>query len=219
MLSDRLAIARCLHNLANVVKVRGDYPLARCALGEATDIFEELGDRSGAAWSINQQGDIERAAGDLAAARGLYERALSAFREAGDPWGSARSLTDLGYIDCEQGDHLAAHAAYREALEILAILGHRRGRARALEGYACLALSQGHPARALMLAAAAAHLRQLISAPLPQAEQSKLDRTLLPAWKSLSEPEGKGAWAEGSAMSLEKAMQYSLEEPGSVTSG
>jgi tetratricopeptide (TPR) repeat protein len=219
MLSDRLAIARCLHNLANVVKVRGDYPLARRALGEATDIFEELGDRSGAAWSINQQGDIERAAGDLAAARGLYERALSAFREAGDPWGSARSLTDLGYIDCEQGDHLAAHAAYREALEIFAILGHQRGMARALEGYACLALAQGHPARALTLAAAAAHLRQLISAPLPQAEQSKLDRTLLPAWKSLSEPEGKGAWAEGSAMSLEKAMQYSLEEPESVTSG
>jgi hypothetical protein len=114
---------------------------------------------------------------------------------------------------------LAAHAAYREALEIFAILGHRRGMARALEGYACLALAQGHPARALTLAAAAAHLRQLISAPLPQAEQSKLDRTLLPAWKSLSEPEGKGAWAEGSAMSLEKAMRYSLEEPGSVTSG
>jgi tetratricopeptide (TPR) repeat protein len=87
MLSDRLAIARCLHNLANVVEVLGDYPLARWALGEATGIFEELVDRSGAAWSINQQGDIERAAGDLAAARGLYERALSAFREAGDPLG------------------------------------------------------------------------------------------------------------------------------------
>jgi hypothetical protein len=121
----------------------------------------------------------------------LYERELSAFREAGDPWGSARSLTDLGYIDCEQGDHLAAYAAYREALEIFAILGHRRGMARALEGYACLALAQGHPARALTLAAAAAHLRQLISAPLPRAEQSKLDRTLLPAWKSLSEPKAR----------------------------
>ena len=219
MLSDRLAIARCLHNLANVVKVRGDYPRARWALREATDIFEELGDRSGAAWSINQQGDIARAQGDMAAARELYQRALSAFREAGDPWGSARSLTDLAYIDCEQGDHLAAHAAYREALEIFAGLGHRRGMARALEGSACLALAQGHAARALKLAAAAAHLRQLISAPLPQAEQSKLDQTLLPAWESLSEAEGKRAWAEGSAMSLEKAIQYSLEEPESAISG
>ena len=219
MLSDRLAIARCLHNLANVVKGRGDYPRARWALREATEIFEELGDRTGAAWSINQQGDIARAQGEIAAARGLYQRALAAFREAGDPWGSARSLTDSAYIDCEQGNHLAAHAAYREALEIFAGLGHRRGMARALEGSACLALAQGQAQRALTLAAAAARLRQLISAPLHQAEQSKLDRTLLAAWQSLSEPEAKRAWAEGSAMSLEKAVEYSLEEPKSATSG
>jgi predicted ATPase/DNA-binding winged helix-turn-helix (wHTH) protein len=202
-LSNRVAIARCLHNLANVVKVRGDYPRAQWALREATAIFEELGDRTGAAWSINQQGDIARAKGHMASARGLYQRALSAFREAGDPWGSARSLTDLAYIDCEQGDHLAAHAAYRDALEIFAGLEHRRGMARALEGSACLALAQGRAERALTLAAAAAYLRQLISAPLDQAEQFKLDQTLLPAWESLSEAEGKRAWAEGSAMSLE----------------
>ena len=152
-------------------------------------------------------------------ARGLYERALLAFREAGDPWGSARSLTDLGDIDCEQGDHFSAQAAYRQALEIFAGLGHRRGMARALEGSACLALARGYAARALTLAAAAAHLRRLISTPLPQAEQLKLDRRLLPAWKSLSQPEGKAAWAEGSAMSLEKAIHYSLEEAGSAISG
>jgi predicted ATPase/DNA-binding winged helix-turn-helix (wHTH) protein len=219
LLSDRLAIARCLHNLANVVKVRGDYPRARWALGEATDIFEELGDRSGAAWSINQQGDIARATGDMAAARGFYQRALCAFREAGDSWGSARSLTDLGDIDCEQENHLAGHAAFREAMEIFVGLGHRRGMARALEGYACLAVAEGHTARALTLAAAAAHLRRLISAPLSQAEQTNLDRRLIPAWKSLGEPEGKGAWAKGSTMSLERAIQYSLEEPGAVSLG
>ncbi|HEY6376295.1 MAG TPA: tetratricopeptide repeat protein [Edaphobacter sp.] len=217
LLSDRLAVARCLHNFANVAKVRGDYPRAQRALGEATEIFEELGDRSGAAWSINQQGDIARSTGDMAAARGLYQRALSAFREVEDPWGSARSLTDLGYIDCEQGNHMAGHAAFREAMEIFAGLEHRRGMARALEGYACLALAEGHATRALTLAAAAAHLRQLIRAPLSQAEQSKLDQRLLPAWKSLSEAEGKNAWAKGTAMSLEMAMDYSLEDPGTVS--
>ncbi len=219
LLPDQLAIARCLHNLANVVKVRGDYPRAQWALHEATEIFEKLGDRSGAAWSINQQGDIEREQGDLSAARMLYERALSVFREAGDPWGAARSLTDLAYIDCEQGDHLAAYGACREALEIFAGLGHRRGMARALEGSACLALAQGHAERSLKLAAAAARLRKLIIVPLPPAEQTKLDQMLLPAWKSLGEADGKRAWAEGSAMSLEQAIQYSLQEPESAISG
>jgi tetratricopeptide (TPR) repeat protein len=209
---DRLAIARCLHNLANTVKVRGDYPRARWALSEAAEIFDELGDRNGAAWSINQQGDIARAQGDTVAARGLYQRALLAFREARDEWGAARSLTDLGSIDCEQGDHVAAQTEYREALKIFAGLGHRRGAATALEGTACLALARGRAARALKLAGAAAHLRQMISAPLHPAEQLKLDQALLPAREMLSEPEAKSVWAEGRAMSLEKAIEYSLEE-------
>jgi predicted ATPase/DNA-binding winged helix-turn-helix (wHTH) protein len=216
--SDRSAIARCLHNLANVAKVRGDYARAQKALREATEIFAELGDRNGAAWSINQQGDIARAQGDVVTARELYERALLAFREAGDQWGSARSLTDLASIDCERGGYLAAHSAYREALEIFAGLGHRRGAARALEGSACLALAQGQAMRALKLAAAATRLRQMISAPLPPAEQLRLDQTLLPAWETLSGPEGKCVWAEGFAMNLEKAIQYSLEEPDSAIS-
>jgi predicted ATPase/DNA-binding winged helix-turn-helix (wHTH) protein len=218
LLPDRLAIARCLHNLANVVKVRGDYSRARWALREATGIFEDLGDRSGAAWSTNQQGDIAREQGDLNAARSLYQHALSAFRESGDRWGSARSLTDLAGIDSEQGEHLAAQTAYREALEIFAGLGHRRGMARALEGSASLALARGCAARALKLAAAAAHLRNLIGARLPHAEQFKLDQALLPAWESLGEAEGASAWAEGSAMSLEKVIQYSLEELESAKS-
>ncbi|HEV7550539.1 MAG TPA: tetratricopeptide repeat protein [Candidatus Angelobacter sp.] len=218
LLADRLAIARCLHNLANVVKVRGDYPRAQWALREATDIFVELGDRTGAAWCLNQQGDIARAQNDMASAQGLYQRALSAFREAGDPWGAARSLTDLAYIDHEQGDHLAARAAFREALGVFASLGHRRGMARALEGSACLALAQGHAERALKLAAAAAHLRRLISAPLHQAEQFRLDQTLLPAWELLSATEGKSAWEEGFAMSMDEAIQFSLEEPGTAIS-
>ena len=210
--SDHLAIARCLHNLANMVKIRGDYPRARQALSEATDIFHRLGDRHGAAWSINQEGDIARAQGDMVAARALYQCALLVFRESGDQWGAARSLTDLGGIDCEQGDHLSAHESYREALEIFAGLGHRRGAARALEGSACLALALGQAARALKLAGAAAHLRELISAPLTPAEQLKLDQALSQAWKKLSEPEGKSFWAEGFAMNLEKAIQYSLDQ-------
>jgi predicted ATPase/DNA-binding winged helix-turn-helix (wHTH) protein len=218
LLSDRLAIARCLHNLANVVRVRGDYPRARWALGEAAAIFEELGDPSGAAWSINQQGDIARATGDIDAARASYSRALAAFRAAGDPWGSARSLTDLGYIDLELANHSSGRAEFREAMEIFIGLGHRRGIARTLEGCACLALAEGHASRALTLAAAARQLRRLMGAHLSQAEQSSLDRMLAPAWRMLSDSEGRVAWEKGSAMGMENATQFSREEPEPISS-
>jgi tetratricopeptide (TPR) repeat protein len=212
LLSDRLATARCLNNLANVIRVRGDYSRAQWALREAAEIFEQIGDRTGAAWCINQQGDVARVQGDMTCAREWYERALRAFRQAGDPWGSARSLTDLAYIDCTQQQYASANAECREALEIFVRLGHRRGIARALECSACLAFPQGHPGRALTLAAAAAHLRRSINAPLQQDEQSKLDSMLLPAWQALSDDKGKRAWEDGFAMSLENAVQYSLRE-------
>jgi predicted ATPase/DNA-binding winged helix-turn-helix (wHTH) protein len=217
MLPNRSATARCLHNLANVTKVCGDYGRAQSALTEAASIFEELGDRGGVAWSKNQQGDIAREQGDLAAALGFYGRALSAFREIGDRWGSARSLADLGHVYCQQKEYQAAHAAYRESVELFAELGHKRGIARALEGSACLAAAQGDAERALKLAAAAAHLRRLISAPLPRAEQVRLDQNLLPAWKSLSDAHGNEAWAAGYALSMESAIQHSLHEPQSTT--
>ena len=148
----------------------------------------------------------------------MYGKALSVFRETGDRWGSARSLADLGSIDCEQGDYDAARAAYREAIRIFTELGHKRGVARALEGSACLAAATGQAFRALQLAAAANHLRQQISAPLPQAEQSWLDSSLRQAWEALDETEGKRAWNAGLALSLEHAVHLSLEEPEAATS-
>jgi len=211
-IQDRVGTARCLHNLGNVAKICGDYACARLALAEAMQIFEEIGDGSGAAWALNQQGDVAKEQGDLLGARDLYQRALSAFRQAGDRWGTARSLADLGTIACGLGEQSTAFAAYRDSLEIFASLEHRRGIARVLEGLACLALARGEARRALYVAAAAAHLRKTISAPLPPAEQSKLDQNLQNAWRQLGELEGQKAWNEGSAMPTESAIQRALSE-------
>ncbi|HXJ89181.1 MAG TPA: tetratricopeptide repeat protein [Candidatus Binatia bacterium] len=211
-MSDRVATARCLHNIGNVSKIRGDYARARMALTEAMQIFEELGDSSGAAWALNQQADVARDQGDLPGARALYERALLAFRGAQERWGQARSLADLGTIACELGEHSSAFANFRESLEIFSSLEHRRGIARVLEGLACYASSREDSRRALHLVAAASHLRKMVSAPLPPAEQSKLDQKLLSAWQQLGESEGKKAWTEGYAMTMENAIRHALAE-------
>jgi tetratricopeptide (TPR) repeat protein len=213
MLPDQVETARCLHNLANVAKIRGNYARAQLALREATDIFERVGDRSGVAWSINQGGDIEKEQGNVDAAGDCYRRALKAFRDADDLWGCARSLADLGNVYCEQKKYEAAQDAYREALQLFAELGHKRGMARVLDGLACLAAAQRQPARALKLAGAAEHLRRLAGTRLLETEQTTLDEHLSPAWKSLGEADGKRAWAEGSASSIDTAIQYSLQQP------
>lgn len=209
---DRVSTARSLHNLGNVSKIRGDHARARLALTEAMQIFQELGDDSGAAWALNQQGDVAREQGNLPGARALYERALLAFRSTGDRWRQARSLADLGIIACELGEHSAASENFSESLEIFTRLEHRRGIARVLEGLACFAIAKGDTRRALSVAAAASHLRQVLSNPLPPAEQSKLDQKLASAWAQLGEFEGKQAWTDGYAMTLENAVRYALSD-------
>jgi tetratricopeptide (TPR) repeat protein len=216
--SDPLSTARCLHNLANVLKVQGDYARAQVLLDEAILHFEERGDRGGAAWSINQAGDIARERGDFTSARELYHRALTAFRAIDDRWGSARSLADMGSIYCEQREFEAAETAYRGALQLSLELGHRRGIARVLEGIACLAATRGQARRAIILAAAADHLRQLIGAPLPPAEQWKLGANLSAAWSSIDEEDGRAAWTKGTSMSLENAVLF-LRESSSTIAG
>ncbi|HKC72425.1 MAG TPA: hypothetical protein VKB60_12415, partial [Terriglobales bacterium] len=89
-------------------------------------------------------------------------------------------------------------------------LEHRRGIARVLEGLACLALRTGDARRALAAAGAASRLRQAVSAPLPPAEQAKLDENLRQAWRQLGEAEGKEAWEEGRALTTDHAIEYAL---------
>jgi predicted ATPase len=212
VLSDPLAMARCLHNLANLLKVLGDYPSSRWLLREAADKFDEFGDRVGCAWCISQQGDVERSQGRNERARDCYQRALSVFREIGDPWGTGRSLTDLAYIDSSEGNHSAANTECREALEIFSALGHRRGIARTMEACACLAAAQEKNGRAWVLSAGAAHVRQMIGAPLHPTEQQMLDRMLKDAKESLEESRSRQLWDMGFAMSVDEAIRYCFDE-------
>src|SRR5207249_1564407 len=94
-LGDAVVVARSLSNLANVVKLQGDYELDRSLYEECLSTFRELGDRTGIAWSLNYEGDVAHEQGDDAGARALYEQRLTVFKELGDKWGIAGCLIDL----------------------------------------------------------------------------------------------------------------------------
>lgn len=209
-LGNRRAIALSLNNLGNVANMQGNYAAARSLHEESLAIFKGLGDRHGIAWSVNHLGDVARDQGDYATARSLYGESLAIFRELGDKWGIASSLTDLGHVAGDQGDYAAARSLYKESLAIARQLGDKRGIARVLEGFVGLAAAQAEPERALRLAAAATALRGTIGAPLPPAEQARLERRLGPARQTLSEEARTEAWAEGRALTLEQTIAYAL---------
>jgi predicted ATPase len=218
-LGDQKAVARSLSNLANVVKLQGDNARARSLYAECLAIFQGLGDRTGVAWSMNYQGDVARDQGDSAAARTLYEQGLAIFRELGDPWGIAGTLADLGSLAREQRNYPTALALYRESIKIFQELDHKRGIARLLECFACSAAVQFEAERSLRLAGAAAALRQNIGAPLPPAEQAKLEASLHPARQALANTAGVTAWLEGWALPVEKAIEEVLVSEAASPSG
>jgi hypothetical protein len=88
-------------------------------------------------------------------------------------------------------------------------LDHKRGVARLLEYFAISAAAQRGAECSLRLAGAASALRQNIGAPLTPAEQAKLEASLCLARQALTRTVG-AAWAEGRALSLEKAIAEAL---------
>jgi predicted ATPase/serine/threonine protein kinase len=209
-LGDRVVVARSLSNLANVVKLQGEYALARSLFAECLSIFRELGDRAGMAWSLNSEGDVAREQGDMAVARALYEESLNIFRQLGDKWGIAGCLADLGNLACEQGNYSASRSLYTESMNLFQELGHKRGVARVLECFACTAAAQSKPEQSLRLAAAAGALRRVIGAPLPSAEQARLEKVLDSARHSLPHAVAAAAWMDGWTTPVERAIQYAL---------
>ncbi|HJW15389.1 MAG TPA: hypothetical protein VJ776_11855, partial [Thermoanaerobaculia bacterium] len=72
------------------------------------------------------------------------------------------------------------------------------------------AAAQAQPDRALRLAGAAAALRQGVGAPLTPADQARLEESLEPARRALTDAAGAAAWMEGWGMPVEDAFREAV---------
>ena len=89
-------------------------------------------------------------------------------------------------------------------------LGQKRGMARLLDCLACSAALQSQPEHALRLAGAAAAMRQVLGAPLPLADQARLEKTLESARQSLSPTIAAAAWMDGWTTPADKTIGDAL---------
>jgi predicted ATPase/tRNA A-37 threonylcarbamoyl transferase component Bud32 len=210
-LGDPMVVARSLSNLANVVKLQGNFAFARSLYEESRSIFRELKDGTGMAWSLNYEGDVAHEQGEEEVAHTLYEQSLNIFRQLDDKWGIAGCLVDLGNLARDHGDDQTSRSHYSESMKLFQELGQKRGMARLLDCLACSAALRSKPERALRLAGAAAAMRQVLGAPLPLAEQTRLEKTLDLARQAVSPTLASAAWLDGWTTAADKAIQDALE--------
>ena len=99
-----------------------------------------------------------------------------------------------------------ADRSLREALQAFRELGHQRGVARQLESLSWCASCQSRDEAAVVLASAAAAIRQRIGAPAKQAEREKIERTLAQARARISAEAYANAWREGLTATLDRVL-------------
>ncbi|HXF61753.1 MAG TPA: tetratricopeptide repeat protein [Caldilineaceae bacterium] len=207
---DMAGEARLLNNMAIIAEYQRDLDTAHALHLESLAIRRRLADRSTIANSLNNLGNVLLAQGDYSAARLRLEEAVALQREVGDRWGLANALNNLGNVLRAQGDYIAAGRLYTESLAMNRVLGDRWALAYLLEDLGSLAALQGDAEPALVLIGAAGSLRRAIGAPLPPADQAKLDETIAPAQAMLGEENAAKATAQGAALSLDQALDFAL---------
>jgi non-specific serine/threonine protein kinase len=197
--------------LGNVSRHLGDFAAARSFLEQAVALNREIGNRNGEASSFDGLGALLLQMGDDAGATSAFEQALAIEREIGSVYDQAVTLSGLGTVAMKQGDPAGARAFHTDALKILHRLGARLQIAACLRGLASLALHQSQPQRSVRLWAAADSLLQSIRAAVPPGEREEQERGIAAARASLGEAAFASTWAEGSQMTLEKAVEHATE--------
>ena len=174
-----------------------------------------MGDSWSLAFTLRHLGDLTRLLGDYPKARRLLEESLDLFQTAGDMDGVARDLCDLSCVARARGDYGEAERLLGDVVTLI----HRNSGWASLAGtyresfselYGVLAVAKGSFVRgARLLGAADRHGSWIQYFPSYRADHSA---ALAAAQQALGEDAFDRAWAEGQAMSLEQAVEYSLDE-------
>jgi predicted ATPase/class 3 adenylate cyclase len=221
-LGDRSELANALYNYSFTFTVPDMIPAALLEgrsrdalfdelLGEALEIYRELGDDRGEAnvlWGIGNSryfaNDFNPASSDLALA-------LAKFRKVGDLTMEAWTLHMLGGAYVRIGELDSARRDLTKALRIFSGASDAAGTTLILDDLSSLELAEGHHARAARLWGAARSLAKTTGAGLASMVDETIESDARPhVRKALSTTELDRFAAEGAAMTLDDVVAYAL---------
>lgn len=197
---------RNAHTLVgNAALAEGRHEDAIEALSDAVALTRSPEMRWHRATSLLNLGTAQMRSGQVVAARELFERALTIYSEVGDRHFLARTLIQIGYAELLTSGPDAAAPAIARAMAIVAEIGDGWGIAEGLEAVASLR-SVSQPRSTVLLAAAAAHLRERISMRQHPAD-AVINRLYLDlARASMTTQAFAETWCEGRALPLAQAL-------------
>jgi len=211
-LDDRPGIGQGLRWVGELTEWQGDLEEARRCFEGSLAIAREAGDETSIA-------DLLRQLGRLAMKEGDHEKALTSLQESllhyeriGDHRFINVTLGYLGLNAIGKGDFAAARSHLEQGLAIARVLDFTIGLATPLMYFAALASAEGHPRRALRLSGASEALAASAGAVATRLTRSLVEQWLDKSRLELGPKRSAAYWAEGRAMSRERAIDYALKD-------
>jgi predicted ATPase/DNA-binding XRE family transcriptional regulator len=209
-IGDTVGESIVLSNLSSAVQQQGDNALARAMLEESLAIKRKIGHKESLANSLNNLGTLLVEEGDYERARSLYEESLSIRREIGGKRGMASSLSNLGDLAYRQGDYAKARTLFEESLTINQEISDNISIPSGLIGLGAVAIAMGELERGARLLGAASKLGEAMGVSPVVATRQVYELSIASAQAQLGEEAFAQAWAEGRAMTVERAIAVAL---------
>ncbi len=200
----------CRAVLGRIALHRGDYGLATTLFEDNLDLCRRLNDEWLLGYTISHLGFLARDQGDYARGAALQAEALALFRKREDKHFTAWALRNLGVVALRLGDHKRAAALCRESLTLSSEIGGTWQIEQGLMGLGGAAALKGQYERAARLLAAAEALRKSIGRQRSIADQADFDKRVASTRAGLGDAAFAAAWAQGTTMPLEEAIEAAL---------
>ena len=210
-LDDREGVGQGLRWVGELKEWQGDLAEARRCFDASLAIATETEDAASVADILRQLGRLAMKEGDDEKARTYLQDSLTYHKRIGDNRLINIALGYLGLNAIDRGDFAAARSHLEEGLATARVLDFAIGVATPLMYFAALAAAQGHPSRALRLSGASDALAASVGGVATQLTRPLVERWLDKSRVELGPRRSAAYWAEGRAMSRERAIEYALK--------
>jgi predicted ATPase/DNA-binding SARP family transcriptional activator len=205
---DQQGVGNVRHSQSLLAKGVGDYALARRYAEESLQIDRAVGHFKGIATGLHTLGEIAIYERDWDASDRYLNEAANAFRSIGARDSVCATVQSLAELETSRGNVVAARDYLREALQVQVDLENRAGMIDSLRGAARLEILEGRPARAARLLAAVFEETTRRGAAFAPAMHREFDGFVADVRAALGDTAFEAAWAEGTALGLRPAVEY-----------
>lgn len=208
---DKATTVLSLTGLARVALREGNYANVKARSEEARTLARGMGDEFRESRPLHMLAAATKMEGDLPGAQQLYEESLALARKLGDDAMVSVELDNLGSVALHQGNIGLAKDRYRQAGELFYKMRSMYSLPYLPLHFSMVALEEGKLERAVKLLGASEVLFESGGmAPDPD-ESVERDRVVSSLRKSVDQTKFDSLWAEGRHLTLDQAVQYSLE--------